>query len=255
MEIRKTGSEIPISESMNKDPGDSNPNKVGNSPMDAMESYAGERPDPFSTERIAQGSSPPSESARIDSLLQDTRFEHLQSAVDCAANRISLGKSALALNGIQQDLVKAFPDATGKEQTQMSLVSLMVMMGDVVGALRAYAQLTDRQSAQFSHQVADKLDAIGEAREKILWNFAQQQPPKAYAGSDPQQAARSQDRQSKYTQFVQMTTQLMNEFQNTERELLDALSEARRNVDSLWESYAGLRDDDSRTTDRILHDR
>jgi hypothetical protein len=96
------------------------------------------------------------------------------------------------------------------------------------------------------------LNQVREARETIIQNFANQEPPHAYAGEDPAGAARSQDKQSKYTQYVQMSTQLMSEFQNTERELVDLLTEGRRNIDTFWESYSGMKESEVRTTRTVI---
>ncbi len=49
-----------------------------------------------------------------------------------------------------------------------------------------------------------------------------------------------------------MNVQLMNELQNTERELMDALQTMSRNAQTFWESYAGFRDQDQRTNERVL---
>jgi hypothetical protein len=98
----------------------------------------------------------------------------------------------------------------------------------------------------------EKLDQVQEARTTVIRNFARTKPPQAYAGQNPQTAARAQDRSQRYTQFVQMSTQLMSELQNTERELVDALQTMQRDLDNLWQTYASMRDEEFRTNERIM---
>jgi hypothetical protein len=146
----------------------------------------------------------------------------------------------------------AFPDASPKEKIEIHMIFLQILMGDVIGALREYTILMDRDMRQFSRQIVQKLDRVRQARSQVIRNFAMKKPPRAYAGDNPQTAARAQDRSQRYTQFVQMSTQLMGELQNSERELIDALQSMQRDLDSLWQSYSSMRDEEFRTNERIM---
>ncbi len=139
-----------------------------------------------------------------------------------------------------------------ESKVKIHMILLQIMMGDIVGALRSYAVLMDRDMRAFTRLIVKKLDAVRKARSTVIRNFARTKPPRAYAGQNPSQAARAQDRSSRYTQFVQMSTQLMNELQNTERELVDALQSMHRNMQTFWESYAGFRDQEFRTNERVM---
>ncbi|MGH7588890.1 MAG: hypothetical protein ACRELU_09880 [Gemmatimonadota bacterium] len=152
---------------------------------------------------------------------------------------------------IEAAIGAAFPHAPPEEKIRIHMILLQIMMGDVIGALRSHTILADRDMQEFSRLVA-KLDRVQEARSTVIRNFARSKPPRAYAGQNPQSAARAQDRSQRYTQFVQMSTQLMNELQNTERELMDALQTMQRDLDNLWQSYASLRDEQFRTNERIM---
>lgn len=143
----------------------------------------------------------------------------------------------------------------GESKVKIHMILLQIMMGDIVGALRSYSLLMDRDLRAFSRLIVKKLDGVRKARSMVIRNFARTKPPRAYAGSNPQTAARAQDRSSKYTQFVQMSTQLMNELQNTERELVDALQTQKRDLDNFLQSYAGMRDDDKRVAERVMTSR
>ena len=125
-------------------------------------------------------------------------------------------------------------------------------MGDVAGAMRSYTQENEKQNKQMNREIIEKLDKVRDARNQVIQNFTRTKPPKAYAGSDPGQAARAQDQSSKYTQYVQMSTQLMSELQNSERELMDALQTMYRDNEELWESYASIRDEKFRTDERVM---
>lgn len=153
---------------------------------------------------------------------------------------------------IQEAVNKAFPNDPPGMKAQINLITLLIMMGDVVGALRSYAVLNEGSTSEYTRLIVKKLDKVREARSTVIRNFARTKPPRAYAGSNPQTAARSQDRASKYTQFVQMSTQLMNELQNSERELVDALQTMQRNLNAFWEAYASMRDEQFRTNDRVM---
>jgi hypothetical protein len=153
---------------------------------------------------------------------------------------------------IEAAIGAAFPHASQEEKIKIHMILLQIMMGDIVGALRSYAILRDQNMRGFSREVLDRLDEVQEARTTIIRSFARTKPPRAYAGQDPAAAARAQERSARYTQFVQMSTQLMNELQNTERELVDALQTMNRDLESFWESYSGFRDQESRTNERII---
>jgi len=141
------------------------------------------------------------------------------------------------------------------QKVKIHMILLQIMMGDLVGALRSYAVLRDRDAREFTRTVMDKLDKVRVARTQVIRNFANTTPPTAYAGNNPQQAARAQDRSSKYTQYVQMSTQLMSELQNTEKELVYAETTITRDNQTFWESYASFRDQEFRTNDRVMSTR
>ena len=153
---------------------------------------------------------------------------------------------------IQAAVKSAFPNDPPAMHAQISLITRLIMMGDIVGALRSYTLLQDKQARQFTQALVKKLDAVQQARSQVIRNFARTRPPRAYAGNNPQSAARAQDRSARYTQFVQISTQLMNELQQTERELMDALQTMQQDLQQLWEAYASMRDEESRTTKKIM---
>ncbi len=152
---------------------------------------------------------------------------------------------------IEGEISAAFPHASSKQKIKIHMILLQIMMGDIVGALRSYAVLMDRDMRQFSRLTLEKLDQVQKARSTIIRNFAREKPPRAYGGQDPQIAARAQDKSQRYTQFVQMSTQLMNEIQNTERELVDALQTMHRDLESLWQAYGSMRDEELRTNEGV----
>jgi hypothetical protein len=162
--------------------------------------------------------------------------------------RASRGDIEAAMDG-------AFPHASPEEKIRIHMILLQIMMGDVIGALRSYSILMDEDMRQLSRLIVEKIDRVREARSTIIRNFARSKPPRAYAGQDPELAARAQDKSHRYTQFVQMSTQLMNEIHNTERELMDALQTMQMDLDGLWRTYRSMRDEELRTNDRILQNR
>jgi len=97
-----------------------------------------------------------------------------------------------------------------------------------------------------------KLAQVRKARARVIRNFAKKLPPAAYAGDSKESAARAQNRDQRYTQFVQLSTQLMGELQNTERELVDILQTIKRDLDNFWSAYAAMRDNEFRTNERIM---
>lgn len=149
-------------------------------------------------------------------------------------------------------IAAAFPNAEPQQKIKIHMIVLMIQMGDIVGALRSYAALTERDQRMFTRLIVKKLDDIQRSRSTVIKNFARTKPPGGYAGANPGGAALAQDKTSRYTQFVQMSTQLMNELQNTERELVDALQSMHRQLNQLWQSYASFRDQEFRTNNRIM---
>ncbi|MGH7006061.1 MAG: hypothetical protein ACREIP_19125, partial [Alphaproteobacteria bacterium] len=160
--------------------------------------------------------------------------------------------SRASASEISAAVAAAFPNAEPRQRIKIHMIVLMIQMGDIVGALRSYAALTEHSQRQFSRLIVKKLDGIRRARATLINEFARIKPTPGYAGGDPNGAARAQDRSLRYTQFVQMSTQMMNELQNTERELVDALQSMQRQLDQLWQSHASFRDADFRTSDRIM---
>jgi hypothetical protein len=139
-----------------------------------------------------------------------------------------------------------------QEMVRMNMILLLILMGDVTGALRAYTSMMDRDFRTFARQVMNKLGKVRQARARVIRNFANNKPPKAYAGDNPQSAARAQDQAQRYTQYVQLSTQLMGELQSTERELVDTLQTMKRDIDNFWQSYASMRDAEGRVNERLM---
>jgi hypothetical protein len=142
-----------------------------------------------------------------------------------------------------------------EQEMRIKMTSLMfqILMGDVTGAMREMIFESEKQNRMFNRTLVKQLDKVRESKSKILLAMGRKSPPRAHDNTnDPAGAARDQNRQAKYTQWVSVTTQLMSEVQQTERELLDLLSEGRRNIDQLWEAYSGLKEADSRTTRTVI---
>jgi hypothetical protein len=191
-------------------------------------------------------------------LAEDMSYEELAWAVTQAAARMNNPATAFDSAAIEKAIAEATP-ASGEwspeQKVKIHMILLQIMMGDLAGALRSYAVLMDRDMRMFTRLVVEKLERLRATREQILQDFAKRKPPRAYAGPDPSQAARAQDRSAKYTQFVQMSTQLRNELQSTERELVDALQSQFRSRQEFWESIASFRDSEFRTNERVMIER
>lgn len=138
------------------------------------------------------------------------------------------------------------------EKIKINTILMKILMGDIVGALASYAHLKQQSMNNFSRQVIDKLQSISQARAGVVKKFAMDRPPRSYAGKDPGQAARAQDKAQDYTKRVQFYTQLMNEYQNTERELMDNLQTTFRDSESFWQTYSSFRDEKFKTDDKVL---
>lgn len=156
---------------------------------------------------------------------------------------------------LSQEAWEGYQDAKkqgNQQKVKMHKIMMLIMMGDITGAVRAYAQLMDRDLRKFSREVIDKLQQVRSARSKAIRNFAHERPPRAYAGTNPQASAHAQDMSQRYNQFVQLNTQLMSELQNTERELMDVLQTLNRDVENMWQSYATMRDNAFRVDERLM---
>lgn len=161
------------------------------------------------------------------------------------------GRRASAVE-IEAAIRRRFPNDPPGMHAQIKLLLLQIMMGDVIAAVRGMMQQQDADLRQFSRLLADKLDEIRRARSTVIRNFARQRPPRAYGGGGPASAARAQDRAARYTQFVQMNTQLMGELQVSERELIAMLETMNRDLQSPWQAYASMRDSDFRSNERVI---
>lgn len=195
--------------------------------------------------------------------MQVSLFDETESVLTLApANQVAWARGFASGSGRSSNATQArnaartaFPDDPPGMQAQAALISQIIMMGDVIDALRQHAAPGQRDRRRFTAQLMKQLDQAQSARSTIIRNFARTKPPRAYAGSNPQVAARAQDRSARYTQFVQMNTQLMNELQNTERELMDALQTMQRDLADLWQTYASMRDEHFRTNERVMQTR
>jgi len=162
------------------------------------------------------------------------------------------GRRESALD-MQVAIRAAFPDDPPAMRAQTALIAQVILMGDIVGALRALEAQQRSTKQRFSPELVGQLEQVSSARSTVIRNFARTKPPRAYAGgANPSRATRPQDRSARYTQYVQMSAQLTSELQNTERELIDALQTMHRDMQALWESYAGFRDEEFRTNERVL---
>ncbi len=138
-------------------------------------------------------------------------------------------------------------------KVKMRMIMFLILMGDIVGAVRAMTFESERQNQVMNRLLVMQLNKVRESKSKVLLAMARKPPPTAHDNTNnPSGAAHDQNKQAKYTQWVSVTTQLMSELQNTERQLMDILSEGRRNINELWEGYSGLKEAEARTTRTVL---
>lgn len=138
-------------------------------------------------------------------------------------------------------------------KVKMRIIMFLILMGDVVGAVRAMVFESERQNRMFNRLLVKQLNKVRESKSKVLLAMARKSPPRAHNNTNnPDGAARDQNAQARYTQWVSVTTQLMSELQNTERQLTDLLSEGRRNINEMWEAYSGLKESEARTTRTVI---
>jgi hypothetical protein len=198
---------------------------------------------PFTNEQV-QG---------LDQILKNASYSDLEWVIKTAKRRLKKPKSAFDPAALTKEVEAGFGKADSLHKMKMNMVLLMIMMGDVAGALREMALESEKQNQQFNELLVKKLQEVQEAKRKVLATFASKPPPTAHDNTnDPQGAARDQNKAAKYTQWVVVATQTMSELQESERELMDVLSEGRRNVNDLWEAYEGMKESEGRTTRKIL---
>lgn len=132
---------------------------------------------------------------------------------------------------------------------------LMIMMGDIVGALRAYTIMQGKDLRAFGKKTIEQLGKLRDVKQRMLTNMARQETPKAYSGTNPESQARSADKSAKYNQFVTVSNQALQEVGQTERSLMDALQTMMRDVDNSWNSYITCQQAEARVTERVLSGR
>ena len=180
----------------------------------------------------------------------------LQSAPDA---QVGWARSYLASRtsvATRAEIEAAVSRAFGRDSTGMKAQAALITQIEQSGAvLNALPNCSDGKNSQHPACTAAAMQAVSElssTRSRVIRNFAQKKPPRAYADNQPQPAARAQDSAQRYTQYVQLSTQLMGELQNTERELVDTLQTMKRDLDNLWQGYASLRDNEFRTDERVM---
>ena len=159
-----------------------------------------------------------------------------------------LGNAAV----LRSDVQSSFPKDPEGMRAQTVLLASLLKSGELLAAAKGIAEKQKSKTPAVTPTLAARIETLHQTRSRILRTFAAQKPPHAYAGNDPQSAARAQDSSARYTQFVQMSTQLMNELQNTERELMDALQAAERDMETFWQAYSSMRDEKFRTNERVM---
>lgn len=156
---------------------------------------------------------------------------------------------------LARETAARFPHASPEQKFKIHMILLQVMMGDIADALQQMVERTEASDRQFTRLIVAMLDRVRAARAIVMRAFGRTRPPRSYSGANPGQAARAQDRASDYSKYVQINVQLMNELQQTERELVDALQSMQRQQNELWETVRGMRERNAQTTDRITRER
>lgn len=151
-----------------------------------------------------------------------------------------------------KDMAREGKKKAHEEKIKINLILMKILMGDIVGALQSWVHLKEKTTQSFARKVVEKLYAIGKARTGVIRKFAMDKPPRSYGGKDTGQAARAQDKAQDYSKRVQFYTQLMNEYQNTDRELSDLLQTVFRDKENDWQSYSSFRDEAFKTSDKVL---
>lgn len=153
---------------------------------------------------------------------------------------------------LRSDVQASFPKDPEGMRAQTALLASLLRSGELLAAAKRIAEKQKPKTPGVTPTLAARIETLHQTRSRILRDFATSKPPHVYAGNNPQSAARAQDSSARYTQFVQMSTQLMSELQNTERELMDALQGAERDLESFWQAYSSMRDESFRTNERVI---
>jgi len=163
----------------------------------------------------------------------------LQWAIDIAP-RLLAASNPFDSIVIDDETARAFPEADAVDRLRIKLIMFLAVQGDVVGALRLLQAVTERNLREFHHLLIESLDELSKARSRVIRNFARAKPPCAHDRDDPAGTARAQDRQSKYEQFVQVTTQLVDQLKPTEQELIDLLDQVQAEAEWRWQELHQL---------------
>ncbi len=86
-----------------------------------------------------------------------------------------------------------------------------------------------------------QLNRVRETKSKILKAIALKPPPPANASGNPTAAADAQNKQAKYTQWVSVSQQLMQEVQQSERTIMDVMKDRMEAKSRLWEFYTDFK--------------
>ncbi len=151
-----------------------------------------------------------------------------------------------------QDQARNIKKEANQNTMRLSRMLVLIMMGDLVGAMRVYWHILERDSARLARASLEKLNKVREVKQRLVYNMAHARIPKAYAGQDKKQGANSQDQASEFNVFMQTNNQAISEVSNLEREIVDGIVSIRREVDNFGQAFASLRDSVSRLDERIM---
>jgi len=128
-------------------------------------------------------------------------------------------------------------------RVKMRIIMLMILMGDVAGAMRFLLFEAERQNRMFDRLLLKQLNRVREAKSKVLLALGRKPPPKIHDPNDP----KDKDAMARYNQWTTVTSQLMSEIGQGEREIMDFIGEARRQIQEMWEAYSGIKEAEART--------
>ncbi|MFC6633115.1 hypothetical protein [Microbulbifer taiwanensis] len=130
----------------------------------------------------------------------------------------------------QSSLHLSQASGSATQAAEQEMLSALKRSGDTLDIVSK--QLHSREA---SPKVLEQIRKLRRLQDRLARDFAQQV-------SRNSSASRSQDVAQKYTQYVQLSTQLMSELQNTERDLAVDLQSMRSDLDNHWQAYSSTRD-------------
>jgi len=151
---------------------------------------------------------------------------------------------SMTLGQNQSDQIEDTRRDLRRMDTQLRYKMRMIALANLLGpefVLQMLVYQSEDDDKMGNRLFLKQLNRVRETKSKILKAIALKPPPPANASGNATAAADAQNKQAKYTQWVSVSQQLMQEVQQSERTIMDVMKDRMEAKSRLWEFYTDFK--------------